>query len=50
MAIILPPVPILTISASNAMRLPKGQNADRPVQNGAAASYKVSSVITARPV
>jgi len=31
---------VLDISASNAIRLPKGQNADRPVQNGAAASYK----------
>ena len=31
---------VLDISASNAVRLPKGQNADRPVQNGAAASYK----------
>ena len=31
---------VLDISATNAMRLPKGQNADRPVQNGANSSYK----------
>jgi len=31
---------VLDISASNAIRLPKGQNADRPVQNGDDASYK----------
>ena len=31
---------VLDISASNAIRLPKGENADRPVQNGDDASYK----------
>jgi len=31
---------VLDISATNALRLPKGQNADRPVQNNADASYK----------
>ena len=31
---------VLDISSSNAIRLPKGENADRPVQNGASATYK----------
>jgi len=31
---------VLDISASNAMRLPKGETSERPVQNGADASYK----------
>ena len=31
---------VLDISSTNALRLPKGQNADRPVQNNADASYK----------
>ena len=31
---------VMDISSTNAIRLPKGQNADRPVQNDADASYK----------
>jgi hypothetical protein len=31
---------VVDISSTNALRLPKGQNADRPVQNDANASYK----------
>ena len=31
---------VMDISSTNAIRLPKGQNADRPVQNDANASYK----------